>query len=235
MHSTRFIRSTTLLASVLTTAIGASANAGLGWEYFAGGDAAFNGLTNNGALERAVTEGRIGNNGSSGTWEQGIWKQGGVGAPITQANFVWGNGAAVDFSISWNGSDTVSYTLGGQTLTYNTVTGPFTDIFIRTRSATDSSLGLTDLFLDTAGTDLNIGDLMSSGNGDVDYIRIRANGANFAAFTLSGKSTLTWDAGNQPNNSALAYQVKFSNVVPGPGALALFGLAGLAGSRRRRA
>jgi len=170
---------------------------------------------------------RIGNNALSGTWETAIWQQGGVGTPQSQAQFVWGNGAATAFSIEYDGASTVTYTVGQTAISWNAVGGPFTDIFIRTRSAADSSVLLSSLDFDGTG----IGDLSSSGNGDVNYIRISNGGSNFGAFTISGLSTFDW--GVQPSNSALAYQVKFSNVIPAPGALALLALVGLVGRRRR--
>ncbi len=205
----------------------AGANAAFTWSYLAGGDAAFNELTLNGTLERTVTEGRIGNNALSGTWETAIWKQGGVGTPQSQAQFAWGNGQATAFSIVYDGASTITYTVGQTAISWDAIEGPFTDIFIRTRSAADSSVLLSSLDFDGNA----IGDLSSSGNGDVNYIRIGNGGANFGAFAITGLSTFEWGA--LPSNSALAYQFKFSNVIPGPGALALLALAGLAGRRRR--
>jgi uncharacterized protein (TIGR03382 family) len=40
--------------------------------------------------------------------------------------------------------------------------------------------------------------------------------------------------GATPTNSALAFQVKLTNVIPTPGALALLGMGGLLVARRRR-
>jgi len=217
------------IAAGTLIALSTSASASVSWSYFAGGDAAFNELTLNGSLERAATEGRIGNNGPSGTWELALWEQGGVGTPKDQAQFVWGNGQATSFSVVYDGISTVTYTVGQTTVSWNALAGGFTDIFIRTRSAADSSVLLSNL--DFVGSGLNIGDLSSTGNGDVNYIRISNAGGDFGAFTITGLSTFDW--GVQPSNSALAYQFKFSNVIPAPGAIAVLGLAGLVGRRRR--
>jgi len=203
------------------------------WSYFAGGDVGFNALSNNGALERAVAEGRIGNNGLSGTWERGIWQQGGVGSPQVEGQFVWGNGSPTEWEFNWDGVNTVTFIVGGQILSWNGVAGGFTDIFIRTRSAADSSLALTSLNFDGANGNIDPGDLTSIGNGTVEYLRITNGGSQFGAFSLSGDANLSW-SGVQPNNSALAFQVKFTNVIPAPGAIALLGVAGVL-SRRRRA
>lgn len=221
----------TVLGGLLVCAAAGSASGAVSWSYFGLGDAGFNALTNNGALERAVTEGRIGDNLAAGTWEQAIWRQGGV-TMQTNSNFVWTNGQAVGFEINWNGIDTLTYSLGAQSISWNAVPGSFTDIFVRTRSGTDSSMELFDMDIDGTA----FGPLTSSGNGDVDYIRISNNFVDFGAFSIKGQARLTWDAGNRPNNSALAHQFKFTNTtdIPAPGAAGLLVLgAGLAARRRR--
>lgn len=216
-------------ASFLSLIICTAASAGPTWQYYAGGDAGFNLLSLNGSLERAVTEGRIGNNAMSGTWEMAIWQQGGVGTPQTTAQKAWTNGADVGFTLAYDGVDTITYTIGGTSISWNNLAGPFTDIFIRTRSATDSSVSLTDLDLDG----FSIGNLSSSGNGVVNYLRIQNNSANFGAFTLTGTQNFSW-TGAQPSNSALAYQIKLTNVIPEPATLALVAAGGLVLLRRRR-
>lgn len=219
------------VCAVATGVAVSGASAAISWSSFGLGDAGFNAITNNGALERAVAEGRIGDRLAAGTWEQAIWRQGGV-TMQTNANYVYPNGGDVPFDIVWNGVDTVTYTVGSQSLSWSAVPGAFTDIFIRTRSATDSTLELFDMDLDG----LPIGSMTSSGNGDVQYIRITNDFANFGAFTLSGVSRLTWNNGNAPTNSALAYQVKLTNTteIPSPSGCAVLGLAAIAACRRRR-
>jgi hypothetical protein len=201
---------------------------------FPGGDAGFNALTNNGALERAVTEGRIGDNLTTGAWERAIWRQGGVGTPERSGQFRWTNAVPADFSVSFDGASTVTFTLGAETLTWDGLARSFTDIFIRTRAAADSRIELAGM---TIGS-LSLGSLVSEPTGgqtsDVDYLRISNGGAPIPAFTLAGRATLSWAQGLRPSNSALAFQVKLTNVIPAPGACALFAAAGLAARRRRR-
>ena len=96
----------------------------------AGGDAAFNALTNNGTLERAVVEARIGDSPAGGTWEQAIWKLGAVGQPQTSGQFAWTSGVLVPFTFAFDGASTVTFSLGSSTQTWNAVEGSFTDIFV---------------------------------------------------------------------------------------------------------
>lgn len=199
------------------------------WSYFAGGDAAFLAISNNGTLERAVTEGRIGDNGTNQTWERAIWQLGGVGVPQTSGNFAWTNGAPVDFSIVYDGVSSVTYNLGATTLSWGGMAGPFTDIFIRTRATSTSTLLLSDLEL--VGSGLSIGNLSSANS--VDYLRIENMGMNFGAFELRGKATLSWTGGT-PTGSALAYQVKLTNVIPEPATMMFVAGGVLTLLRRRR-
>lgn len=220
------------VAVVATTA----AHAGITFGPLAGGDAEFSALTNGGSLERAVGEGRIGNNAGTGTWEQAIWELGGVGTPVAQAQLAaFTSGTGVPFSISFDGASTVSYTFGPSTLTWSLIDGPFTDIFLRVRATAASSATLSNLFLDMPGAadDTAIGSLATGAGGTAEYIRVSFMGNNLPAFTLSGDSTFAW-TGSVPANSQLAYQVKFSNVVPTPAAASLMVAAGLVGLRRRR-
>ncbi len=211
--------------------LSASAFATLSWEYFAGGDSGFNLLTSSGALERAVTEARIGNVTTTGTWEQGIWQRGGVGPLVRQGQFQWQSANDVPFTVVYDGASTITFTLGSETLSWDGIAGPFTDIFIRTRAGANSEITLSDL--DLVGSGLTIGDLTSLGDGDVDYIRLRNNDLNFGAFTLTGVQRMTW-SGTAPTNSALAAQIKFSNIVPEPSSLVLLAAGGLILRSRRR-
>lgn len=221
----------TLVFSMTTLfAVTAASSAAPTWQYYFGGDAGFNVLSNNGSLERAVTEGRIGNNATNGTWEMAIWEQGGVGTPETTAQKAWTNGIDVAFTLQYDGANTVTYTVGGTSISWANMAGGFTDIFIRTRAAADSTVTLTDLDLDG----LAVGDLVSSGNGDVDYIRIQNMGMDFGAFTLAGTQNFSW-TGALPTNSALAYQIKLTNVIPEPATLFPLAIGAIALIRRRRA
>jgi hypothetical protein len=218
-----------IVASLAGTA--GSAMAGLSVSAFAGSDAAFNAITSNGALERAVTEGRT---GTPGNWQMGIWEQGGVGAPKTTATFGLSNGAIQRFLIQYDGVSTLSYTANGTTISWNALAGTFTDIFIRVRSATDSTMSLTNMSIVSGGSSLSIGTLASTGPVAADYLRVQNDGSSFGAFSISGNQQLSWTSVNPPNGSQLAYQFKFTNTIPSPGALAVVGFGGLMAARRRR-
>jgi hypothetical protein len=219
-------------AFVCGVAVASSAFAGLSVSSVAGGDAEFSQLTNGGALERAVAEGRT---GTPGNWQMGIWERGGVGSPKATAQFGLVNGAAQNISISWDGVSTISYTANGVTIGWNQVSGSFTDIFIRVRSVANSTLELGNLSLTTGGPAFNVGTLSTTGAVPAEYLRVQNDGQAIPAFTLSGTHRLSWTSANPPSGSNLAYQVKFSNVVPTPGAMAVLGLGGLVATRRRRA
>lgn len=226
--------STRSLCAIVASAAGlaAPALASITVSTLPGGDAEFNTLTTNGTLERAVAEGRIGNNNASnGTWERGIWEFGGLGSPVNTGGTTWTSGAAVPFSFSYDGASTVAFILGGDSLTWNNLAGSFTDIFIRTRNArNDTTISLTNLVL--TGFGALASDINSTTANEIDYLRV-VNSGPFAAFTLSGNATLSW-TGSAPNNSAQAFQVKFSNSIPAPTAAGVLALAGLMAGRRRR-
>jgi len=208
-----------------------SAFAALSVSAFAGGDSAFLGLTNNGAMERAVTEGRT---GTPGNWQMGIWSQGGVGSPVTTGNFGLVNGTAQAFSISYDGVSTLSYTANGTIRSWNAMAGTFTDIFIRVRSAANSTVLLSGMSIVSGIENVNLGSLSSTGAVAADYLRVQNDGNAIGAFTISGNHTLSWSSANPPNGSNLAYQFKFTNTIPTPGSLAIIGLGGLIAGRRRR-
>ncbi len=217
------------VAAVAAVSVVGSAMGSITVSPLAGGDSAFNALTSNGTLERAVAEARIGDSPAGGTWEQAIWKFGAVGQPQTNGQFAWTSGTAVAFSFAFDGVSTVTFTLGSSTQTWNAVEGSFTDIFVRVRSSANSSVALTQMNVSGFGA---IADLTSSGSVPAGYLRI-SNTSPFSAVTISGLMELAW-TGQRPNGSALAAQIKFSNV-PTPGAAAVLGLAGLVATRRRRA
>lgn len=215
---------------VSAMAMASSVLAGLSVSPYAGGDAGFNALTNNGALERGVTEGRT---GLPGNWQMAIWQQGAVGAPQASAQFGLTNGAVQDIEISWDGVNTISYTANGTAISWNQTAGSFTDIFIRVRSVDNATIALGNLVLDAgSGGSLNIGNFSSSGAGAASYLRVQNDGQNIPAFTIRGTHQLSW-TGGAPTGSNLAYQFKFTNV-PTPGAMALMGVLGVTAGRRRR-
>lgn len=208
-----------------------SARADPVWSYYAGGDIGYNALTNGGALEQGVVEGRIGNRVDIGTWEMGIWRFHDVGPFLAQGQLPWFNGVGAPFSIVYDGATTVTYTMGSTTISTTQLGGTFTDIFLRTRSATFGDVDLRSLQLIGAGT-LAVGPLASTGAADVDYIRIENGGQAFGAFELRGVQTLTWLSTEPPINSQVNAQFRLTNVPAPASMVALLPL--IACGRRRR-
>lgn len=226
------IRVNGFVAVLALVASASSVSASLSYTPLVGGDAAFNTLTNSGALERAVTEGRT---GTPGNWQMAIWQQGGVGVPQGQALFGLSNGAVQPFTITFDGASTITYTANNVPISWNAVAGSFTDIFIRVRSAANSTVSLGNVFIDAGGGNtLNVGNFSSTGAVPADYLRVENGGLALPAFTITGTQQLSWTSVNPPNGSSLGYQFKFTNTVPVPGAALVLGLAGLAAARRRR-
>ncbi|MEL6330066.1 MAG: choice-of-anchor W domain-containing protein [Planctomycetota bacterium] len=216
---------------IATLAVAALAGATLAQTttVFPGGDQAFLNLTNGGTLESAVLESRIGNaNPEPGVWEVGLWRFGAVGSPLDQDGRGITNGETATFDIQYDGAGSLSMTIDGASVLSTNITDPFTDIFIRLRGGSDSTVALTALQMN--GSDLDVTSI-SATNG-VEYLRISNNGADFGAFQLTGSQQFSW-TGNRPNNSGLAAQFKFTNV-PAPGGVAAIALGGLAATRRRR-
>lgn len=130
-----------------------------------------------------------------------------------QAEFNWVSGEAVDFSLTFDGISSLVYTVGDTVLSATTVDSNFSDMYLRTAARKDgSSIALSNLFLTDNNNSSALSDVSSScagGQGcgffDASYLYITDISG---AFTLTGQSTMTWDAGNKPRNSNLAYQVK---------------------------
>ncbi|MEN0020209.1 MAG: choice-of-anchor W domain-containing protein [Planctomycetota bacterium] len=197
---------------------------------FTGGDAGFNALTNNAALEQGVVETRIGNAAMNGAWEVGLWRFGAVGTPLDQDDRSITNAVAVPFTLNYDGGTTVTFTIGGSTVSDDIGPGGFTDIFIRARSRADTEVSFSDLQLD--GVDLDLTSFASTGNVPAQYLRIENSGSSFGAFELTGSQTFSW-TGNRPSQSQLAAQIKLTNVpTPGAAAVAMLGF-GMAARHRR--
>lgn len=124
------------------------------------------------------------------------------------ANFSWVSGQVVPFTMNYSplNNGTLTYTLGGQTITSSNLTessrfpNGINTLYLRTRSADNSSLTLQNLVVD--GTPLT--NLFSTGNNVVDYLQVSELDGNF---TLTGEAILSW-TGEAPTRSALAFQVK---------------------------
>jgi hypothetical protein len=194
-------------------------------------DAGFNQLISSGDFtEKFVTSARIGDAGAA-TYEMGLLRPN--QSVAGQKQYQWNSGTAVDFSLEYDGA-LVKYKLGDEIISSMEFTGDASDLFLRTRSATNSTSLFSNLKLQDGSGTLAIADLTSSGNGDVDYLRL---GKLQGAFKLSGQTTMSW-TGARPTNSSLIAQVKVGNskAVPEPANVAALGLFGLLATviRQRR-
>lgn len=165
-------------------------------------------LDNDQFTEVFVAQGRIGNNAIGGTQEFDLLNAGDNLLPVATGQRVWEIGEAVDFALEYT-ENRVNYSVGGELLSSSLFSGPFTDIFLRTRAAEDSIMMLSDLVLNG----LENSGLLSASIGaprDIDYLQI----SNLPKdFTLSGKATFAW-IGEPPENSQLAYQIKVGRTTP---------------------
>jgi hypothetical protein len=137
------------------------------------GDADFLALTQGGSLERAVAESRIGNGATNGTWETAIWELGGQGAPKDQGQLNQQNGLTVPFSLSWDGVSTVTFSVGPETVSWNQVGGPFTDLFFRLRAGTGTQVEILNLSING---DAYAGSLFANQNQTLEYLRVQDMG-----------------------------------------------------------
>jgi hypothetical protein len=191
-------------------------------------DAGFNQLiSSNQFTETFVTSARI---GGPTTYELGVLRPN--QSVVGQKEYQWQSGQAVDFSLEYNGS-MMKYKVDNQEISSSEFKGNASDLFLRTRSAANSTSLFSNLQLQDDDGVLSIANLTSSGNGDVDYLRL---GKLKGAFKLTGKTTLSW-TGNRPTQSSLIAQVKVgtSKSVPEPASVAALGLVGaLAAAMRKR-
>jgi hypothetical protein len=107
--------------------------------------------------------------------------------------------------------NTVTYTLGGVTLTYQPDRF-FNEVFVRTRATASGSIAVVqDLMLEGVQvTDLS----RATGPSATDVLRI-SGGDLYDGFSLTGTAVLTWVA-PAPTQSQLAFQVKVGAVPANP-------------------
>lgn len=229
----RFVRARGMVvaALVVTGAVSIVHAQSRQWSSFAGGDAAYDALTNNGELLQGAAETRIGNRTDSGTWEIGIWRTIPSGPFLSFGQLPRTNAQVLDFVITYDGSSSLTWRVGSRQVTTTQLGGRFSDIFIRTRSAINGSMRLSSLQFNGAGP---LAELASVGDGTVNYLRLSNGTLPFGPFEIRGFETLSWVANDPPINSAVSAQFRFTNVIPAPGVpLVLMG-AGLWSRRRRR-
>lgn len=187
------------------------------------------------ALNRAesfVAEARFGNSRNNGDWEIG------VGVPNTAtpdqiAQHSWDKGESFDFSLTVTDGNTFTFTVDGETLTWNEDADPISALAIRAAAKprnnnSTTTTTLSNLKLD--GVALSIDSL--SGDNDANYLYLTGLTSN--NFTLTGTASFSW-TNRKPRGSRASFQIKgIQAVIPTPGALLLggVGLAALAARRR---
>lgn len=201
----------------------------------------FHELEQSGKVEVAMSpESRFGDGGlTARTHEVNIHNSTNT-ATFDESNYVWENGTPVDFSVVFDGLNTLTYTVGDTVLVMDEVERDFSDLYLRAAARSDdTSMTLTNLIFSSGGVSEAIDDVAAvceseCGFFDASYYHI---GDIDGAFTLTGQSIMEWivDPEARPDrpehrDSRLAYQVKLvygddSTSVPEPGML--LGLAGL--------
>jgi hypothetical protein len=170
-----------------------------------------------------VSEVRGGNNRTDGTYELSIndWDTNTTPSYPTTVQNVFTSGQAVDFSISYDGTNATfiwgTNLTSPKTLTASNLTEAdrfpkgLDSIFIRLRSNNSSSFGLSNLVVD--GNTYSGRSLLANSSDNFDYLLITGITNNF---TLTGKATLSW-TGSIPSNSNLDMTVKMGyGAVPEP-------------------
>jgi len=183
--------------------------------------------------EAFAGEGRIGDLGGAMTFEADVGPS--TASPADTAQFAWSNGDTHSFTFSYDDvSDEVRLTINGGAadVAFTTSATSFDTLWIRTRALLSlSSVSLTGQSLDGDA----VPNVTASGPNGLSILEIR--GADLQdGFSLTGTTSLAWDAGNMPSQSELAFQLKVGTVVPEPttGLLLAAGLAGLALAGRSR-
>lgn len=158
----------------------------------------------------ATAEGRIGDRGGAATFELDLGRL--TSAPSQTAQYNWQSGVVEPFSVSYDAFlNTVTYTLGGVTLTYQPDRF-FNEVFVRTRATASGSIAVVqDLMLEGVPvTDIS----QATGPSATDVLRI-SGGDLYDGFSLTGTAVLTWVA-PVPTQSQLAFQIKVGAVPANP-------------------
>lgn len=157
-----------------------------------------------------AAEGRIGDRGGAATFELDLGRT--TAAPSQTAQYNWQSGAAEPVAVSYDAFlNTVTYTVGGVTLTYQPDRF-FNEVFVRTRAvAGGAAATVNDLVLE--GTAVG-GISRAAGPDATDILRI-SGGDLYDGFSLTGTAVLTWVA-PAPTQSQLTFQVKVGAVPANP-------------------
>ena len=152
-----------------------------------------------------VAEGRIGDLGGAATFELDIGAE--TSAPAQTAQYAWPNGVDVPFTITLSGN-VAKLIVGSKVVSYTVAQTPGGDFYVRTRSnKAGASIKISSLVLN----DVSISDqsyAVYGTNGGLDILRVQGSDLT-TPFALTGIARLSWNTSSAPNNSNLAFQVKF--------------------------
>lgn len=153
-----------------------------------------------------VAEGRIGDRGGAATFELDLGQS--TSAPAVTRQYNWQSGVVEPFSLVYDAaSGTVTFSLGGQSLVYNTPFFQFGDIFVRTRAVYEgTNVVVSDLVLDGEG----VGGTSSAAGPGLDILWI-SGGALADGFALTGNAVFAW-TDTPPSQSNLAFQIKVAKL-----------------------
>jgi len=152
--------------------------------------------------ENFFAQARIGDLGDDGTYEL---KLASSWSPGSTADFAWPNCEYQDFSLTYDeGTGSVTFTLGGETLQFTTPFHDFDAIFIRA-NATHS--GTRVALYDMVFNGVNLPNIMNiEGPHGLRYLQLSGPDVGYS-FTMTGLAKLCWD-GDPPADSELAFKIK---------------------------
>ena len=191
------------LGLLLALVLPAAASAQYGVEYFSH-DQFLNGVFSDSLF---VAEGRLGDAGGTEQWELGLGND--QSAPATTAQMPWVNGQYVDFAVDYfYFGRLVTFTVGGETLSFETLYGFYDSIFLRaeTRDA-GTKIVIDELELN----DIVVpGAIRISGPDCLRILQIYHIPAN-QDLRLTGRVRLSWSE-EAPPPADLNFRIRFTNM-----------------------
>ncbi len=154
-----------------------------------------------------VAEGRLGDAAGTGQWEMGLG--GDETTPTDTAQIPWTSGEFVGFAVDYDFvGRIVTFTLGGETLYFETQFAFFDSIFLRAETeAAGTAIVLTDLRLNGSSVP---GGINLAGPDRLRIMQIYRIPSN-QDLSLTGRVGLTWDE-TQDWPADLNFRIRFTNM-----------------------